>query len=198
MSSAKYACPFCGQHIEYTEEYRGRQAPCPACQRTILFPGLAAPLMKSTLRLERDIPKPAQKPGSIFARLLSHLRRLMNRKPVAIGLLSLLFAGSALLAYSQFFYRPQTPAPKLAATDINDSIPVDPPDPPPAPPPASIPSDSQPAPVAAATPAPAAPKPARGARGARGGNNAGRQQAAAARGKTPKKAKAPAAATPNQ
>jgi hypothetical protein len=187
--------------MEYPQEYSGRQMPCPACQQTIMFPGLASPMARSSLRLERDIPAPPQKPRSIFAMLLACIRRLINRKPVAIALISLLLVGGALAAYPNIFHVFQhAPPPMLAAVSNNDSIPVDPPDPPPAPPPDSIPAGPDSAPVAAnARPAsPAAPKAAKGARGARAGNNAGKQAQAGARGKTPKKAKTPAATPPSQ
>jgi hypothetical protein len=197
MNSAKYACPFCGQNIEYTAEYSGTRMPCPTCQQTIMFPGLRPTMTRSSLRLARDIPPSAPKPRSSFGVLLDYLRRLVNRKPLAIGLLCLLFVGGALLAYPRVFHSTdlrQAPPPMLAVASDNESIPVDPPDPPPAAAEDSIPVASQPVSAAPTPPASTAPKAARAARGARGGN----AKQAGARGRTPKKAKAPAANSTNQ
>jgi hypothetical protein len=40
MESYKHSCPFCGQHIEYTVGYCGKQMQCPICGQTITFPAL--------------------------------------------------------------------------------------------------------------------------------------------------------------
>lgn len=40
MESFKHGCPLCGQHIEYTVEYCGKQLQCPSCGNAITFPAL--------------------------------------------------------------------------------------------------------------------------------------------------------------
>jgi len=40
MESYKHSCPFCGQHIEYTLEYCGKQLECPSCGKTVAFPAI--------------------------------------------------------------------------------------------------------------------------------------------------------------
>jgi endogenous inhibitor of DNA gyrase (YacG/DUF329 family) len=40
MESYKHSCPFCGQHIEYTAGYCGKQMQCPMCGQTVTFPAL--------------------------------------------------------------------------------------------------------------------------------------------------------------
>src|ERR671925_353520 len=41
MSSHKFACPLCSQHIECDDQYAGRQIKCPACGGDILIPSFA-------------------------------------------------------------------------------------------------------------------------------------------------------------
>jgi hypothetical protein len=40
MESYKYSCATCGQHVEYTVGYCGRQMQCPICGNTITFPAI--------------------------------------------------------------------------------------------------------------------------------------------------------------
>jgi hypothetical protein len=50
MESYKHSCPFCGQHIEYTAGYCGKQMQCPICGQTITFPALPPGRGSTTLR----------------------------------------------------------------------------------------------------------------------------------------------------
>jgi DNA-directed RNA polymerase subunit RPC12/RpoP len=95
MNSYKYACPHCGQNIEYSDDYSGRKMPCPACQQAITIPGVAPAMARSSLRLERDIPQPARKFRFSFLALLGWFRSVINRKSFAAGLLAVLFLGGA-------------------------------------------------------------------------------------------------------
>lgn len=54
MEAYKHSCPFCGQHIEYTEGYCGQQMACPICGKTVTFPAIPSGGRRSTLRLKRD------------------------------------------------------------------------------------------------------------------------------------------------
>ncbi len=40
MESYKHSCATCGQHVEYTAGYCGRQMQCPICGNTITFPAI--------------------------------------------------------------------------------------------------------------------------------------------------------------
>jgi hypothetical protein len=40
MEAYKHSCPVCGQHVEYTAGYCGRQMQCPMCGGTIVFPAI--------------------------------------------------------------------------------------------------------------------------------------------------------------
>ena len=40
MESYRHSCPFCGQHVEYTVEYCGKQMQCPSCGKTVAFPAI--------------------------------------------------------------------------------------------------------------------------------------------------------------
>jgi DNA-directed RNA polymerase subunit RPC12/RpoP len=40
MNGYKYACPSCGQHIEYTDGYAGQSMPCPMCRQPLVFPAV--------------------------------------------------------------------------------------------------------------------------------------------------------------
>lgn len=53
MESYKHSCPFCGQHIEYTAGYCGRQMVCPICSQTITFPAVPPGKIKSNLHIKR-------------------------------------------------------------------------------------------------------------------------------------------------
>ena len=195
MNSRKFACPHCGQNMEYTEEYSGRKMPCPACRQAITFPGLAPAMARSSLRLARDMPQAAAKPRFSLLAMLGGLRYFINRKAVAVCLLACLFISGALLAASRAHHH--TTPPDLPKTIVDESIPVDPPDPPPVASSDSVPVDPPPAPAPAPAPAkPPARQPAqagqqRGARGGNGGRQAGRQPAT--RGKTPQRTRPPAA-----
>ena len=40
METYKHSCPFCGQHIEYSAWYCGKQMVCPICGKTVTFPAI--------------------------------------------------------------------------------------------------------------------------------------------------------------
>jgi len=54
MDKYKHTCPSCGQRIEYTIDYCGRQIACPSCHVAIVFPDAPIPSATQKLRLERD------------------------------------------------------------------------------------------------------------------------------------------------
>jgi Skp family chaperone for outer membrane proteins len=61
MESYKHSCPFCGQHIEYTAGYCGKQMQCPICGQTVTFPALPPGRSGPTLRVKALERKPERK-----------------------------------------------------------------------------------------------------------------------------------------
>lgn len=59
MESYKHSCAFCGQHVEYTAGYCGRQMQCPICGNTITFPAIPPARGGKTVAVEEQ--KPARK-----------------------------------------------------------------------------------------------------------------------------------------
>lgn len=53
MDAYKHSCPFCGQHIEYTVDYCGKQMVCPTCGQTVVFPAVPPGGKRAPLRLKR-------------------------------------------------------------------------------------------------------------------------------------------------
>jgi DNA-directed RNA polymerase subunit RPC12/RpoP len=60
MESYKHSCPACGQHVEYTAGYCGRQIQCPICGGTIAFP--AVPPTGGSKTVENEARKAVQQP----------------------------------------------------------------------------------------------------------------------------------------
>ena len=56
MESYKHSCPFCGQHIEYTAGYCGKQLTCPICGKTVTFPAVPPGGKGKGLRINRPEP----------------------------------------------------------------------------------------------------------------------------------------------
>jgi hypothetical protein len=68
MDSYKHSCPFCGQHIEYTVGYCGKQMQCPMCSQTVTFPALPPGRKGTTLRvssLQRKTERKWQLPRAL-------------------------------------------------------------------------------------------------------------------------------------
>jgi len=128
MNGYKYSCPYCGQHIEYTDGYAGRQIPCPMCQHPIMFPAVPAGLKRSSLRLVRDIPKPVQQFQFSFPGLLLFLREFKHWKVLGTCLLPFAILAGALIAASWFRQNepPPAPAPVAAPAPAGADAPVAP------------------------------------------------------------------------
>jgi len=54
METYKHSCPICGQHIEYTVEYCGKQMSCPTCGRTVTFPAIPPGGKRQALHIKRQ------------------------------------------------------------------------------------------------------------------------------------------------
>jgi hypothetical protein len=57
METYKHSCPFCGQHVEYTVGYCGKQMACPICGKTITFPAIPPGGKGPKLHLKRAEPE---------------------------------------------------------------------------------------------------------------------------------------------
>ena len=113
----KYSCPYCGQHIEYTDGYSGRQMPCPMCQHAITFPVVMPGKMTSSLRLVRDIPKPVQKFEFSLAGVVQFLREFQHWKVVGLCMVPFVILAGALVAASAL--RHQDPAPSAPTARVS-------------------------------------------------------------------------------
>jgi DNA-directed RNA polymerase subunit RPC12/RpoP len=120
MNHYKHACPNCGQHIDYTDGYAGREMPCPMCGHPLLFPAVPAAKLTTSLRLQRDIPKPERKTSFNFLGPLIILREFKHWKIVGICLLPFVLVAGGLLAASHFRGAEQ------AAAAVPDAVVVDP------------------------------------------------------------------------
>lgn len=101
MDVYKLSCPRCGQHIEYTRDYCGRQVQCPSCNGNVTFPAIP-PLGsgRSSLRLERDRPK-VKEPfridfAKIFGSIIAFFRTFEHWQIVAMCALPFVFIALAL------------------------------------------------------------------------------------------------------
>jgi hypothetical protein len=118
MNEHKYACPFCGQHIEYTDAYSGMRMPCPKCRQPIVFPGLAARKMTSSLRLAGAV---ARRPANRFnfAAVIAFLRGFKHWKTVGVCLVPFALVAGALVAASMSSRHEAAPAPAPAAVVVD-------------------------------------------------------------------------------
>ena len=112
MSQHKYGCPYCGQHIEFTDAHCGLRVPCPKCQHPIVLPALPGGKITSALRLARPIAGPAAKFHFTFAGILLALRGFQHWKIVGICLVPFVLVAAALVAAS---VSARHPAPRPAA-----------------------------------------------------------------------------------
>jgi len=101
MEKFKHACPRCGQHIEYTVDYCGRQIACPSCQTPIIFPaavpGPAPPPQKP--HIEKTGAPPKKKAAS-YSALLKSLKEFEHWKMVGACLVPFLIVAALLVGAS--------------------------------------------------------------------------------------------------
>lgn len=114
MIPHKYACPYCGQHMEYTDEYIGRRIPCPKCQHTIALPALPSGKMTTSLRLMRPAAQSPAKFQFNFASIVLFLREFKHWKIVGLGLLPFVLVAGALVAASRTGHPDPAPVPAPA------------------------------------------------------------------------------------
>jgi hypothetical protein len=109
MSQHKYACPYCGQHIEYGDAHCGIRVPCPKCQHPIVLPALPGGKMTSSLRLARPIARPEAKFHFSFAGMLLALREFKHWRIVGICLVPFVLVAGAFVAASVSARHPAEP-----------------------------------------------------------------------------------------
>lgn len=114
MSPHKYACPYCGQHMEYTDEYFGRRIPCPKCEHTIALPALPSGKMTSSLRLMRPAAQSPAKFQFNFVSIVLSLREFKHWKIVGLCLLPFVLVAGALVAASRTGHPDPAPVPAPA------------------------------------------------------------------------------------
>jgi len=109
MDSYKYSCPYCGQHIEYTDDYCGQQMPCPACQHRITFPAIPPGSLRAPNRpkLRLKAPIAQAKETSKFMRLIAALRGYEHWNVVGQCLVPFIILAGALVAATHLHFSPQ-------------------------------------------------------------------------------------------
>jgi hypothetical protein len=116
MNQHKYACPYCGQHLEYGDAHCGTRVPCPKCLHPIILPALPGSKMTSSLRLARPIARPEAKFHFNIAGMLQALREFKHWKTVGICLVPFVLVAGAMVAASLSARHPAAP-PILPATE---------------------------------------------------------------------------------
>ena len=96
MESYKHSCPFCGQHIEYTAGYCGKQMVCPICGKTVTFPAVPPAGKGPSLRIKRPAPPRPAKWSFDFFGLLAPLRRFEYWNMVLVCLVPFIIVGALL------------------------------------------------------------------------------------------------------
>jgi hypothetical protein len=96
MESYKHSCPFCGQHIEYTAGYCGKQMVCPICGQTVTFPAIPPGGKGPSLHINRPEAAPAPKWSFDFHGILGFLRRFEHWNTVLVCLAPFIIVGALL------------------------------------------------------------------------------------------------------
>jgi hypothetical protein len=99
MESYKHSCPRCGQHIEYTADYCGKQMQCPMCGQTVTFPAIPPGRAKlsSSSKKPEAAPKPKKewKPPAALAVLRDFQHwYVIGQCVVALVIIAVLLAGA--------------------------------------------------------------------------------------------------------
>jgi hypothetical protein len=123
MESYKYSCPYCGQHIEYTIGYCGKQMTCPICGNVVTFPAIPPKTTAKGLRLDRPSQPVARKwvwkPRGLFL----YLRGFPHWKIIGGALVPFLLVGG-LLAGARYVKKMFIDQPTVAPVEA--VAPVDP------------------------------------------------------------------------
>jgi hypothetical protein len=117
MESYKHSCPTCGQHIEYTAGYCGRQMQCPICGNTITFP--AIPPASGGKKIADEQPKPARQWSWNLAKIFVSVRDFPHWNTVMQILIPFVIIGAllagALFVKNKFSDQPEASTPVVQA-----------------------------------------------------------------------------------
>ena len=105
MESYKLSCPFCGQHIEYTVGYCGKQMQCPICSQTVTFPALPPGRSGPTLHVKSLERKPERKWSWKLPAALTFLLKFQHWNVVAQCAVPFLIIGVLLAGAAQHLRR---------------------------------------------------------------------------------------------
>jgi len=123
MESYKHSCPFCGQHIEYTAGYCGKQMVCPICGKTVTFPAVPPGGKGPSLRIHRAETARAAKWSFDFFGILAPLRRFEHWNMVLVCLVPFIIVGALLAGAAvirkQLGNAPAAPVAPLIQADPN-------------------------------------------------------------------------------
>jgi len=97
MESYKHSCPFCGQHIEYTVGYCGKQMVCPICQKTVTFPAVPPGAKGPGLRLKRAEAARAAKWSFNLKAIIAALREFEHWNMVRMALVPFIIVAGLLV-----------------------------------------------------------------------------------------------------
>jgi hypothetical protein len=121
MESFKHSCPYCGQHIEYTASYCGKQIQCPICGNTITFPAIPPQSGGAGVRINRPEDKPARKWAWNLQAIFLFLRDFQHWKTVVQCVVPFLIVGALLAgaAYVKNKFADQPAAPPEPIVQAN-------------------------------------------------------------------------------
>ena len=128
MESYKHSCPFCGQHIEYTVGYCGKQMVCPICGKSVTFPAIPPGVKGPSLHINRPEAARASKWSfsislACIRLLLPSLRRFKHWNMALVCLVPFIIVGALLagaaVVRKQFGNAPATPVAPLVQADPN-------------------------------------------------------------------------------
>jgi hypothetical protein len=106
MESYKHSCPFCGQHIEYTVGYCGKQMVCPICGKMVTFPAVPPRGKGEGLHIKRPASAQAKKwffdfKGINFKGFLAPLNQFKHWNIVFVCLVPFLIVGALLVGAAE-------------------------------------------------------------------------------------------------
>jgi DNA-directed RNA polymerase subunit RPC12/RpoP len=107
MNTYKYSCPSCGQHIEYTDGYCGKQMACPMCQQRILFPAIPPGALSPSFCVARPAEQqPVKKGKSNSIGIVRALRKFEHWNVVGQCLVPFVILAAALFVASTLRSKP--------------------------------------------------------------------------------------------
>jgi len=119
MSQYKYACPYCGQRMEYTDAHSGLHIACPKCQHPIVLPAIPAGKLTTSLRLVRPVAPPAAKFQFTLAGIVLALRGFKHWRIVGMCLVPFVLVAGALVAASVYGRHEAAPPPAPAGVVVD-------------------------------------------------------------------------------